>query len=231
MSTLSTDELSALLQTGLKQLGITANVRQQEQCLQYLALLQKWNKTYNLTAVRDVGQMVGVHILDSLAVLPHIPSTGNLLDVGSGGGLPGIPLAIMRPDLLVTMLDSSQKKTVFVRQAISELELKNAAVVCERLENFQPGNRFDAVISRAFAELSDFVHGAGHLVQAAGTMLAMKGAAVSEEIRGFQGKKTSKPLPGLEFLVVETVDLKVPQVNGERCLVVLKSTTKTESVT
>lgn len=230
MSTPSTEELSALLRTGSQELGIAATMRQQEQCLQYLALLEKWNKTYNLTAVRDIGQMVGVHILDSLAVLQQIPTAGNLLDVGSGGGLPGIPLAIFRPDLQVTMLDSSQKKAVFMRQAISELGLKNADVFCGRLENFQPQDRFDTVISRAFAELSDFVQGAGRLVKASGTMLAMKGAAASDEIRRFQGKKALNPSPGLAFLVLETIGLKVPQVDGERCLVVLKSTTKTESV-
>ena len=142
----SESSLNNLLADGLMSMDLTVTDWQQQQLLQYILLLNKWNKTYNLTAVREPERMIGMHILDSLAVLPHLGAGVNLLDVGSGGGLPGIPVAIMRPDINVTMLDSLQKKTVFIQQAISVLLLKNANVVCERVESFQDNKKFDMVI-------------------------------------------------------------------------------------
>lgn len=210
-SKLINSELSTLLIEGLKTSAVWISASQQEKLLQYVALLDKWNKTYNLTAVREPERMIGLHILDSLAVLPFLDAA-NVLDVGTGGGLPGIPLAIARPDLSITMLDSLQKKTTFIRQAISELALKNAWVVCERVEQFQAPIKFTMVISRAFAELSDFVKGAAHLVAEDGRMFAMKGVYPHDEIARLP--KTHQ--------VERVIELNVPQVEGERHLVVLK---------
>lgn len=214
--------LAALLVQGLAGLNIDLSATQQARILQYVALLNKWNKVYNLTAVREPERMIGLHILDSLAVLPQLTQTHThaqaprLLDVGTGGGLPGIALAIARIDVQVTMLDSLQKKTTFVRQAIGELSLTNAAVVCERVEQFQPVEKFDVVISRAFAELSDFVNGAKHLLADDGRMFAMKGVNPVDEIAR---------LPS-EFEVEKVIELSVPQVEGRRHLVVIKAVHK-----
>ncbi|HEX9392859.1 MAG TPA: 16S rRNA (guanine(527)-N(7))-methyltransferase RsmG [Usitatibacteraceae bacterium] len=205
------DELTDLLTNGLKELALAISVQQQEKLLEYVGLLCKWNKTYNLTAVREPEKMIGLHILDSLAVLPYLNAV-NILDVGTGGGLPGIPLAIARADSSVTMLDSLQKKTTFVRQAITELGLKNAWVVCERVEHYQPLAKFDLVISRAFAELSDFINSAAHTVVDSGRFFAMKGVYPHDEIAR---------LPATHK-VEQVIELSVPQIEGKRHLVVLK---------
>jgi 16S rRNA (guanine527-N7)-methyltransferase len=204
--------LAALLAQGLAALNIDLSATQQASILQYVALLNKWNKVYNLTAVREPERMIGLHMLDSLAVLPHLARVKRVLDVGTGGGLPGIALAIARADMHVTMLDSLQKKTTFVRQAIGELSLANATVVCERVEQFKPAEKFDVVISRAFAELNDFVNGAAHLLADDGRMFAMKGVNPVDEI---------SRLPG-GFEVERVIELNVPQVEGKRHLVVIK---------
>lgn len=209
-SVVNTD-IATLLASGLNASARQMTEKQQEQLLRYVRLLDKWNKTYNLTAVREPERMIGLHILDSLAVLPFL-GNGRVLDVGTGGGLPGIPLAIARPDIDVTMLDSLQKKTTFVRQAIVELALENAQVVCERVEQFHPQYNFAVVISRAFAELSDFVAGAAHHMAEEGRMLAMKGAYPHDEIAR---------LPDT-YRVEQVIELSVPQVEGRRHLVVLK---------
>ena len=203
--------LSQLLAQGLIELNIVLTLEQQQRILQYVALLTKWNKVYNLTAVREPERMIGLHILDSLAVLPYLNHAQRVLDVGTGGGLPGIALAIARADIHVTMLDSLQKKTTFVRQAIGELLLTNAAVVCERVEQFTPVKKFDVVISRAFAELSDFVNGAKHLLADDGRMFAMKGVNPMDEIAR---------LPD-GFEIEKVIELNVPQVEGKRHLVVI----------
>ena len=192
-----------------------------EKLLRYVALLDKWNKVYNLTAVRDPQRMIGMHILDSLSILSAVAKHEHLLDVGSGGGLPGIPLAIVlantAPDFRVTMLDTIAKKTTFIRQVIGELGLTNAMVVTERVENYRPETVFDAVVSRAFSELKDFVDGAGHLCASEGRMLAMKGVHPFDEIAR---------LP-VGYLVEEVVALQVPQVDGQRHLVVIKKNRST----
>lgn len=204
--------LRLCLDDGLAALGLDPDAGQRKQLLQYVALLDKWNKTYNLTAVREPERMIGLHILDSLAVLPHLDAAANIVDVGTGGGLPGIPLAIAKPDLHVTMLDSIAKKTTFVRQAIGQLGLKNADVVTGRVEQFAPAARFDQVISRAFAELKDFVEGAAHLCADSGKLLAMKGVYPHDEI----GR-----LPA-GFFVEAVITLEVPGVDGQRHLVVIR---------
>ncbi|MFN7222291.1 MAG: 16S rRNA (guanine(527)-N(7))-methyltransferase RsmG, partial [Burkholderiales bacterium] len=157
--------------------------------------------------------------LDSLSMVPHLGQAKTVLDVGTGGGLPGICIAVARPDLNVVMLDSLQKKTTFVRQAIGALGLTNASVVCERVEAFRPAQPFDVVTSRAFAELSDFVKGAGHLMRPGGRMLAMKGVYPHDEIaRAFSSPEASHK-------VVDVHTLNVPQVDGQRHLVVIEAKT------
>ena len=144
------------LAEGMKALGIDLSADVQEKLLAYAAFLEKWNRTYSLTALRDPTLAVSHHLLDSLAIMPYV-NASTLLDVGSGGGQPGIPLAIARPDLAVTLLDSNGKKTAFLQQAVIELELKNVRVVTARVEEFRPATLFAAITSRAFAELVDFV--------------------------------------------------------------------------
>lgn len=199
-------------------MGLAVDQAAQEDLLRYVSLLEKWNKVYNLTAVREPTRMIGLHILDSLSVLSQIRASRNVLDVGTGGGLPGIPLAIIlgttAPGLRITMLDTITKKTTFVRHVIGELGLTNADVVTDRVEKYQPRQAFDVVISRAFAELKDFVDGAGHLCADDGRLLAMKGVHPFDEIAR---------LP-LSFRVEEVISLDVPQVDGQRHLVIIKKT-------
>ena len=209
---MKTESLADLLTAGIDELGLSLSTTQQQQLLDYVALLDKWNKVYNLTAIREPARMIGLHILDSLALVPHLGDTHKrLLDVGSGGGLPGICVSIASPMLDVVMLDSLQKKTTFVRQAIGELALTNASVVCERVEKYQPDQKFDIITSRAFAELTDFVNGASHLLAPSGKMIAMKGVHPHDEIARLP--KTHR--------VIDVIALNVPQVDGQRHLVVI----------
>ena len=199
------------LQQGLAQMGIALPSAAQEKLLAYAALLYKWNKTFSLTAMREEEKAVSHHLLDSLAILPFVAG-GNLLDVGSGGGMPGIPLAIACPELQVMLLDSNSKKTAFLRQAVIELGLSNVAVHCGRVEQYDPAIRFAAITSRAFAELADFVSLSGHLLADGGSWLAMKGVWPEGEIAR---------LPSA--VRVECVHrLAVPGVDGERHLVVMR---------
>ena len=205
-----------LLESGLAQMGLELCQDAQTNLLRYVALLDKWNKIYNLTAVRDPERMIGLHILDSLSVLPQIEGRNNVLDVGTGGGLPGLPIAIAlsgsAPDVRVTMLDTIAKKTTFVRHVIGELGLANAEVVTDRVEQYHPLHSFDVVVSRAFAELKDFVEVAGHLCAEDGRMFAMKGVHPFDEIAR---------LPK-GFVMENIIPLQVPQVDGQRHLVVIK---------
>lgn len=205
--------LEAPIAEGLAAMGLELPGGAGKRLADYLALLAKWNKVHNLTAVREPGQMVVLHVLDSLSVLPHIASAKTLLDVGSGGGLPGIPLAIARPDLAVTLLDSSHKKAAFLTQAKAELGLANVSVECARVEHWQPGRTFDVVVSRAFADLAEFVEQARHLVAPGGRLLAMKGVHPFEEIAR---------LPATHR-VENVVELAVPSLAAKRHLVLLKA--------
>ena len=199
------------LEAGLADLGLSLPAAARDQLAAYAALLYKWNKTYNLTALRDPAQAVSYHLLESLAVLPYLPA-GSLLDVGSGGGMPGIPLAIARPDLPVTLLDSNSKKSAFLQQAAIELVLANISVHGGRVEQYHPSVGFSAIISRAFSELADFVQLSRHLLAGEGRWLAMKGVWPHAEIAR---------LP--PDIVVEAVHrLAVPGVDGERHLVIMK---------
>lgn len=203
--------LADLLSTGLDQLGLSLSEAQQNLLLDYIALLQKWNKVYNLTAVREPEKMLYQHLLDSLAVLPYVEK-GRLLDVGTGGGLPGIVLAIARPELDITLLDSNQKKTTFLRQASIELGLKNVKVECTRVDDYHPSTTFDMVISRAFSELAEFVRLTAHLCRHDGKLLAMKGVYPHDEVA---------QLPP-QFQHNEVVALNVPGLDAQRHLVIIK---------
>ena len=169
----------AALDRGLGELTLALPAGARERLLDYMALLVKWNRTYNLTAIRDPLAMVAHHLLDSLAVVPHLPlaESGRLADAGSGGGLPGIPLAIARPDWRIALAEANQKKAAFLRQAAIELSLRNVEVHEGRVEAWRPQPLFDAVISRAFAALSDFMAACRHLVAPEGVLAAMTGAA------------------------------------------------------
>lgn len=206
--------LETALEEGLRELGCPADATSRERLLRYLALLDKWNRVYNLTAVRDVNAMLAQHVLDSLAMRPHLAGH-TLVDVGSGGGLPGIPIAIACPQREITLLDSNHKKATFLRQAVIELALTNVTVVHERAEVWRPARPFDIVISRAFAELAQFVSVAGHLCAPDGMMLAMKGVYPDEELAAVP--------PG--FRVTEVQRLQVPGLAADRHLVLLQPAT------
>jgi len=169
------------LAAGIAALGLALPDGAETKLLAYLALLDKWNRVYNLTAVREAERMVSHHLLDSLAAVPFFQGE-TILDVGSGGGLPGIPLAIARPELQVTLIDSIAKKAAFLLQAKAELGLSNLNVVTGRVEDFRPAARFDVITSRAFSDLKEFVTLTRHLLNPAGRWLAMKGLMPHEEI-------------------------------------------------
>ena len=201
-----------VLARGVTQLGMEVSLDAQQKMLAYLELLQKWNKVYSLTAIHQPGQMVSHHLLDSLAVLPYL-WPGRWLDVGCGAGLPGLVLALMRPDWTFTLLDSNSKKTSFVQQAVIELELRNESVCCVRVEDWQPKEKFDGIISRAFAELAKFTALTRHLLAQDGGWVAMKGAPEQELER----------LP-MGIVVEQVIQLQVPSLDAARSLVLLKAT-------
>jgi 16S rRNA (guanine527-N7)-methyltransferase len=204
---------SVSLEEGLQSMGLALAPAVRDRLMQHLELVSKWNRVHNLTAVREPAQMVVLHVLDSLSLLPHLATAKTLVDVGTGGGFPGIPLAIARPDLEVTLIDSSHKKCSFLEQAKTELKLANLHVVCERVEHWKPEHRFDAVVSRAFAELSDFVSQASHLVAPGGRMLAMKGVHPFEEIARVPATHR----------VSQVLELKVPSLDAHRHVVFLEA--------
>ena len=192
---------------GLKALDLNINDSQLDRLQQYIDLMHRWNKTYNLTAVRDPAKMIPMHIFDSLVVAPFIRGD-NCLDVGSGAGLPGIPLAILQPDRYFTMLDTNGKKTRFIQQAIIELGLNNADVVQSRVEAWHPAQRYPAIISRAFSSIADFVNGCSALLADDGTLYAMKVQHPTQELAY---------LPK-DFQLASKHELVVPYVDGERNL-------------
>jgi 16S rRNA (guanine527-N7)-methyltransferase len=206
-------DMGITLQQGLTGLRLDLSLEAQKKLLDYLVLVRKWNKVYNLTAVRDEGKMLTHHLLDSLAVVPHVRHAVTLLDVGSGAGLPGIPLAIALPGLQVTLLDSNQKKTTFLRQAKMQLALANVTVVCERVEKYEQKQELSVVTSRAFAELHEFASLAGHLLTPGGQLIAMKGADPAAEISRLKGPYRSAGVTRIH----------VPGLDAERHLVFLKA--------
>ena len=212
---------AALLAKGVAEMDLDVSRETQEKLLAYLALLQKWNKVYNLTAVRDSMEMVTLHLLDSLSVLPYI-DTSNLLDVGSGGGLPGIVLAICKPELQVTTIDTVQKKTIFMRQVKGELGLSNLTVVHARVESYQPSHKFEVIISRAFSDIALFVKLTEHLLAQNGKWLAMKGQVPHEELTSLAIKVNHA------IKIKNIVPLNVAGLNAERHLLVIEKLARFE---
>ncbi|OOE91868.1 MULTISPECIES: 16S rRNA (guanine(527)-N(7))-methyltransferase RsmG [unclassified Salinivibrio] len=200
------------LEHGLAQAGLVLSAQQQQQLLDYVRLLHKWNKAYNLTSVRHPDDMVVKHILDSLVVSPHLKGQ-QFIDVGTGPGLPGIPLAIANPDKQFTLLDSLGKRIRFIRQVLHELGLTNVTPVQSRVEDFTPEHGFDAVLSRAFASMSDMVSWCHHLPHAQGCFYALKGQVDQQEIDA---------LPA-DCSVTDIKALKVPGLEGARHLVILRA--------
>lgn len=203
--------LQKTLVDGIDQLGLELAADVIDRLLSYLALLQKWNRVYNLTAIRESSRMVSHHLLDSLSVLPYLHGKC-VADVGTGAGLPGIPLALANRQWSLTLADSNHKKLAFVTQAVGELKIENAAIQRDRVETWHPVQGFDVVISRAFADLQDFARLAGHLVAPGGKLVAMKGLKPFEEIA----------LLPAAIRVTDVFRLNVPGVEGERHLVIME---------
>lgn len=184
---------------------------QKKQLIELVILLDKWNKTYNLTSVRDPEEMLVKHIFDSLVVSPYLQG-GRFIDVGTGPGLPGLPLAIINPDKYFVLLDSLGKRISFIRNAVRELGLSNVTPVLSRVEKYQPDHRFDGVLSRAFASLKDMTDWCSHLLNENGLFYALKGQYHQQEIVELAGK----------FQVKDCIQLNVPELVGERHLILLK---------
>ncbi len=194
-----------ILQQGLQELNLTADEKQIELLLTCIKLIEKWNKAYNLTAVRDQEDMVRLHLLDSLAILPHIEGN-HIADIGTGAGLPGIPLAIFSPNVKFTLVDSNSKKTRFVQQAILELQLTNVSVINNRVENIQTEKQFSSLILRAFSNMRNIITLTRHLIGKQGIVYAMKGQIPSEELVNFNEQYTIIPI-------------KIPGIDAKRCLI------------
>lgn len=194
-----------ILVSGITALNLTVTDEQLEQLLAFIKLIEKWNKAYNLTAIRNREEMVRLHILDSLAILPHLEGT-RIIDIGTGAGLPGIPLAICLPGINFTLLDSNAKKTRFVQQVVLELKLKNVDIFHSRVENHRPEQGYDAVLVRAFASLSEIIKLTAHLPVKGGVLLAMKGQNLEQELTEITAKSA-------------VISVSIPGTDVERCLV------------
>jgi len=199
------------LTQGMAEMGLSTSEEERERLMKFLSLMVKWNAAYNLTAIRNPVEMVVKHLLDSIVILPYLTGA-RLLDVGTGPGLPGIPLAILQPEMEFTLLDANGKKIRFVRQAVLELGLKNIQPVQQRIEKYQPSERFDTITARAFTSLPRLFELTEHLLEEQGRILAMKGAKqmIDRETRGHEG------------ISAETVDIQVPFLNEERHLVIMQ---------
>jgi len=202
--------LEQRLHQGITGLGLSLPAAAETQLLQFLQLLAKWNQAYNLTAVRDPREMVTRHLLDSLVLLPYLHGP-RVLDIGTGPGLPGIPLAVARPDFSFTLLDANAKKTRFVTQAVGELGLKNVEVVQSRVENYRPEQKFDTLVARAFSSIADMLKNTRHLCAPDGRFLAMKGVYPDEELAAIPA----------DFAVHEVLALKVPGLDAARHLAII----------
>lgn len=212
------DALADAVASGVARLGLALSRSQSEQLARFAALLLKWNAVHNLTAIDRPEDVVALHLLDSLAILPELDALAGarplrVLDVGAGGGLPGIPLAIARPRWRFWLIDKVQKKTAFLQQARVDLRLANVEVVHGRVETWQPAERFDVIVARALASLADLVAWTRHLLAPGGVWFAMKGAVPEAEIAA---------LPG-DVRVRHTVKLRVPLLDGQRHLIILET--------
>jgi 16S rRNA (guanine527-N7)-methyltransferase len=203
--------LQTQLEGALGAMGLDLGVVERAGLFAYLALLGKWNKTYNLTAIHEPERMLTHHLLDSLAVLPYIEAE-RLLDVGSGAGLPGIPLALARPAMRVTLIDASHKKCAFMQQAVIELGLSNVEVHHVRAETLKPDAPYQQIVSRAFSDLTEFVRLTRHLLAPGGTWLAMKGLYPNEELAQLKGARLKADHR-----------LNVPHLEADRHLIVLEA--------
>ena len=203
--------LRRLLDSGIESLQLDISEESRERLIDYIDLLSKWNQVYNLTSVRNPNEMVGRHLLDSLAIVPYI--TGHrIIDVGTGAGLPGIPLAIFFPEKFFTLLDSNSKKTRFLIQAKHELKLDNVEVVNARVEDYNPAHCFDQVLSRAFTKINDMLEMTQHLLCKDGQFLAMKGVYPEQELGELRN----------EFSISNIEPIKVPGVEGDRHVVIIQ---------
>jgi len=210
------ENLRKKISQGIDTLGLDISEEKIDALLAYLKLFHKWNKTYNLSAVRKPEDMVHRHLLDSLSVVKHIQAE-RIIDVGTGGGLPGIPLAIIFPDKKFTLLDSNGKKTRFLFQVKTSLKLTNLNIENCRVEAYQPSIKYNAVVSRAFASIKDMLDGCHHLLTRDGVFLAMKGQFPEEELSVLEK----------HYKVVDSFELTVPGSEGERHLLVIEDTGST----
>jgi 16S rRNA (guanine527-N7)-methyltransferase len=212
MSGFDRNTLTRALANGVQTLQLGLTDTQLGLLIDYLALLSKWNAVYNLTAVRDPAQMVTQHLLDALAAVPAFSHARNVLDVGAGGGLPGIVLAIAYPGMQVSMIDTVRKKTAFLTQVKAELGLHNVTVHTARVEQLQVPHKFDVITSRAFAELADFINWSAHLLEDGGRFIAMKGVRPDAEMAA---------LPS-GWKLAEVRALQVPGLDAQRHLIVIE---------
>lgn len=204
------DRLRARLDHLIGQTELEVSEQQRIQLTGYIALLDKWNKAYNLTSVRHPEDMLVKHIMDSIVVSPHLRGE-RLIDVGTGPGLPGIPLAIMNPGKSFSLLDSLGKRIRFIKQVVYELNIRNVTPVQSRVEDFRPEEKFDGILSRAFASVSDMVNWCHHLSKEDGVFLALKGQVPHDEIDQLSE----------QYSVIDVKSLAVPELEGERHLVIL----------
>jgi len=204
-------ELERLLEQGIAELGLELDPGVPGKLLGHLELLEKWNRVHSLTSIRDAAKAVSVHLLDSLAVVPYV-SGPRVLDVGSGAGFPGLPVALARPELQVDLLDSNHKKCAFLRQAVAEAGARNAKVVCNRVEAYRPANPYDCILSRALADLAEIVALTEHLLAPGGVIAAMKGVHPFEEIERIPSG----------FRVRQVHAVSVPGLGAERHLVLVE---------
>lgn len=210
------EEFRQMLDEGLARSGFVLSESQRDRMAGFLDLLSRWNRAYNLTAITDPDEMVARHVLDSLSVLDLVQG-GRVLDVGSGAGLPGIPLAIASPNRQFLLLDSNGKRVRFVTHVIGRLGLDNVDVVQSRVEDYHDESGFDTVVSRAFASLADFVRLSGHLCAPAGRLVAMKGRSDADELADVPGGWT----------IMENRPLRVPGIEGQRHAIVLRRDSET----
>jgi 16S rRNA (guanine527-N7)-methyltransferase len=204
-------DLAGELRAGTDALGLTLQQTQHDQLIEYLYLLEKWNQVYNLTAIRNLRKMLSYHLLDSLSILPGLENCRKALDVGSGAGLPGIPLAIAMPEAIWVMLDSNARKTRFIRQAIAHCGLKNAQVVQSRVEDYHSPDSLDFIVSRAYAPLAEFCDSVTHLLTPGTRLLTMKTGLRQKEVQQLDSNR----------FVFEEETLNVPGVSETRSLVTI----------